>query len=88
MASMGVGLRSVKINGSSRLNVTGRITVAQRSGTSRQSSAERGGARDYSKVCDRARGCWFSRWLVCSGCPCRCCSDQDRPSSTSLRWSS
>ncbi|CAF2070246.1 unnamed protein product [Brassica napus] len=32
MASMGVGLRSVKINGSSRLNVTGRITVAQRSG--------------------------------------------------------
>lgn len=41
MASMGVGLRvtspaalegSVKINGSSRLNVTGRVTVAQRSG--------------------------------------------------------
>uniref|UniRef100_A0A0D3A4T3 Uncharacterized protein n=1 Tax=Brassica oleracea var. oleracea TaxID=109376 RepID=A0A0D3A4T3_BRAOL len=41
MASMGVGLRvtspavvegSVKINGSSRLNVTGRVTVPQRSG--------------------------------------------------------
>ncbi|KAH0901797.1 hypothetical protein HID58_041300 [Brassica napus] len=99
MASMGVGLRvtspavlegSVKINGSSRLNITGRVTVPQRSGLvvrAQQSEAPEG-ARDYSKVCDRARGCCFSRWLVCSGCPCRCCSDQDRPSSTSLRWSS